>query len=36
MSDDSISDESDADQPIGLTEAYSVQSPDDNRALYAK
>ncbi len=23
-------------QPIGLREAYSVESPDDNRALYAK
>ncbi len=25
-----------AGQPIGLSEAYSVESPDDNRALYAK
>ena len=25
-----------AGQPISLSEAYSVQSPDDNRALYAK
>ena len=25
-----------ASMPIGLAEAYSVESPDDNRALYAK
>lgn len=36
MSNDSATQDSDADEPIGLAEAYSVQSPDDNRALYAK
>ena len=28
--------ETSGSQPIGLTEAFSVQSSDDNRALYAK
>ncbi len=36
MPDDSATDQSSADGPIGLAEAYSVESPDDNRALYAK
>ncbi|MDE0066928.1 MAG: class I SAM-dependent methyltransferase [Acidimicrobiaceae bacterium] len=34
--DSAATDESEAEQPIGLIEAYSVQSPDDNRVLYAK
>ena len=38
MSSDSTGNEAEisGSGPIGLTEAYSVQSPDDNRALYAK
>ena len=36
MSGDPATHETEASQPIGLTEAYSVESPDDNRALYAK
>ena len=36
MSGDSATHEAEASKPIGLTEAYSVQSPEDNRALYAK
>ncbi|MDE0700041.1 MAG: methyltransferase domain-containing protein [Acidimicrobiaceae bacterium] len=36
MSGDSATRDPNADEPIGLAEAYSVQSPDDNRALYAK
>ena len=36
MSGDPATHETEAGQPIGLSEAYSVQSPDDNRALYAK
>ncbi|MCQ3806083.1 MAG: methyltransferase domain-containing protein [Acidimicrobiaceae bacterium] len=38
MSDDSTGNEAETsgNGPIGLTEAYAVQSPDDNRALYAK
>ena len=36
MSGDSDSSQEEACRPIGLTEAYSVESPDDNRALYAK
>ncbi len=34
MTDELVSDQS--NKPIGLKEAYSVESPDDNRALYAK
>ena len=33
MTDEMVFDQS--DRPIGLKEAYSVESPDDNRALYA-
>ena len=33
MTDEMVFDQS--DKPIGLKEAYSVESPDDNRALYA-
>ena len=33
MTDEPVSDQS--DKPIGLEEAYSVKSPDENRALYA-
>ncbi len=38
MSDDSTEDESETigNGQIGLSEAYSVESPDDNRSLYAK
>ena len=36
MPGDPATHETEAGQPIGLSEAYSVQSPDDNRALYAK
>ena len=36
MSGDSDPSQGEAGRPIGLTEAYSVESPDDNRALYAK
>ena len=36
MSSDSDPSQAEAGRPIGLTEAYSVESPDDNRALYAK
>ena len=36
MSGDSDPNRGEASRPIGLKEAYSVKSPDDNRALYAK
>ena len=36
MSGDSDPSQTEAGRPIGLKEAYSVESPDDNRALYAK
>ena len=36
MSGDPATHETEAGKPIGLTEAYSVESPDDNRSLYAK
>ena len=36
MSGDSGPSQGEAGRPIGLKEAYSVESPDDNRALYAK
>ena len=36
MSGDSDPSQGKAGRAIGLTEAYSVESPDDNRALYAK
>ncbi len=35
MSGDSDPNQGEASRPIGLEEAYSVESPDDNRALYA-
>ena len=36
VSGDSDPSQGEAGRPIGLNEAYSVESPDDNRALYAK
>ena len=36
MSGDPATHETEASQPIGLSEAYSVESPDDNRSLYAR
>ena len=36
MSGDSATHEAEASQAIGLKDAYSVESPEDNRALYAK